>query len=349
MQKTFIWGLFSIIGVTFAILILQSKSSDLESLGLKNFNSNQQKVLRIGIMDWPGFYPMLLALKDPRMKEQNFKVQLYKLKDNITLNSYVESGKLDLSFGTFADHLLMRGNDRKVKFIYATDFSKSDVFMANKAIQSFSDLKNKKIGITSSNSFSEFFILNLFALHKIPEEDLSLKVIPFDEVTEALDSKVIHAGHTWEPETNEALEKGYHILASSNEIKGIITDGLMATENSINNQFKEISYILSLFNEHLSRIKEINQEDISYLASEFQTTEKNVKEGIAIGVEFLSASENLKIFTGKEDYSLPTWAKKISDFYTDRGQIHSEVTPSDILDSSIIEEILKVSKNEVKN
>lgn len=287
-------------------------------------------------MDWAGFYPLLLAIKKGRFDNKAYTISLVKAKDNLELNSLVSTGKVDLCFGAFADHVYMKGNDIKIKFIYATDFSKSDVIVASSEIKSVKDLVNKKISITDLNSFSEFFVLTTLSAFKLNPQSVSIKVINFEQVLENIESKIIHAGHTWDPETPKAIKKGYNVIASSADIKGIVIDGLIATEEILSQNKKFVVDILSEIDMELLNLKKLSDDDIEFLASHFNTTSESIHTVLKNGVDFLSLIDNKNLFESKEDYSLSYWTAKVSDFYSSRGQLNKSIKTHDLLDSTLI-------------
>lgn len=349
MQRIFVYTLLSFFTLSSLVFFWLRTPEDLQFLNLYKSKQEPAQILRVGIMDWPGFYPLVIAIKNKSFETKSFKVELIKGKDNNELNSLLETGKVDLCFGVFADYLLMRGNNKKIKFIYATDFSKSDILVADKTVKSIKDLKNKKIGITALNSFSEFFILTLLEINKISERSISFKVIPFDQVTEGIEMKKISAGHTWEPETTSAIKKGYHVIATSYEIKGLITDGLVATEDILQSNFSDVVELVKIFNRYQTKISTLQENEINYLANEFSSTDEAIKSSIENGAEFLDLNENLEIFTSHKDYALTKWTEKISIFYNQRGQLNDIVKPADILDKSVILEAIKGIENETTN
>lgn len=346
MQRIFVYSLLSFLTLSTLVVFWLKNPEDLQFLNLYKTKHKQAQTLRVGIMDWPGFYPLVIAVKNKEFENKGIKVELIKGKDNNELNSFLETGKVDLCFGVFADYLLMRGNNKKVKFIYATDFSKSDVIIADKTVKTIKDLKSKKIGITALNSFSEFFILTLLEKNKISERNISFKVIPFDQITENIEMKKINAGHTWAPETITALKKGFRIVATSYEVKGLITDGLVATEDILESNFYQVVELIKIFNNYQSKILTLQENDINHLAYEFSSSGEAIKSSIENGVEFLSLKQNLEIFTSNEDFALTKWTDKISTFYNHRGQLKDVVNPADILEKSLILEALKGIENE---
>lgn len=307
------------------------------AFSIDKFNSflkTDKPIIRIGYMDWAGFYPLLLAVKNGRFNNKDYSLSLFKAKDNIELNSLVSTGKVDLCFGAFADHIYMKGNDIQIKFIYASDFSKSDVIVADSSIKSLKDFENKKVSITDLNSFSEFFVLTTLQSAGVDIKKLSLKVFDFDNVIAQLDNRNINAGHTWDPETGKALAKGYKVIASSADIKGIVIDGLIATEQILSKNKPHIADILIEINKSQNSIKKLSVEDIDFLASHFQTSAKSIIATIEKGVDFLNLKDNKQLFEEEKNYSLSFWTKKISEFYSSRGQLNKTINTQTILDSS---------------
>lgn len=309
---------------------------------LKPTPQNDKPIIRIGYMDWAGFYPILLAIKKGRFDNKDYSIALVKAKDNMELNSLVSTGKVDLCFGAFADHIYMKGNDIQIKFIYATDFSKSDVIVAEAGIKSVKDLENKKISITDLNSFSEFFVLTTLSALNVDLQKVTIKVIDFENVLTNIDNKVIQAGHTWDPETPKAIKKGFNVIASSADIKGIVIDGLIATEEILNKHTPAIADILLEINLELKTIHSLSEDEIEFLATHFKTNKESVHTVIQNGIEFLDLSENKILFESKKDYSFSYWLSKVSDFYSSRGQLNKTINTHDLLEPSPL--LLAISK-----
>lgn len=302
----------------------------------KPFRKSKQSIIRIGYMDWAGFYPLLIANKNGKFENKEYKISLFKAKDNGELNSMISTGKVDLAYGAFADHIYMKGNDVPIKFIYASDFSKSDVIVADSSVNSLKDLENKKISVTDLNSFSEFFVLTTLQTANINTRKLNLKIIDFDKVTSEISKKNINAGHTWDPETEKAKALGYKVIASSEDIKGIVIDGLIATEDILNKNKNEIADILYEINKSQETLKKLEKEDIDFLSTHFNSPYSSIKHTIEKGVEYLNLEENKKLFESDKDYSLSFWTRKISEFYTSRGQLNKTLNVQSILDNSAV-------------
>lgn len=305
---------------------------------MPNFlQQNEKPIIRVGYMDWAGFYPLLLAIQKGRFNHKDYTITLVKAKDNLELNSLVSTGKVDLCFGAFADHVYMKGNDIQIKFIYATDFSKSDVIVAEPSIKTVKDLENKKISITDLNSFSEFFVLTTLTALNVDLKKVSIKVIDFEHVLTNIDNKVIQAGHTWDPETPKAIKKGFNVIASSSDIKGIVIDGLIATEEILNKQTPIVADILLEINHQVKTIKSMTDEDVAFFASHFNTTAESIHSIIQNGIEFLDLNENKLLFESQKEYSFSYWLGKVSDFYSSRGQLNKTINTNDLLDSAPVQ------------
>lgn len=317
-------------GLLFALLIY------------KGFFTETRRTYKVGLIDWPGFYPIILADKYGLFKKRQVDVKIVISKDNPEMNEGFRVHESDMAYGAYADYVLMRGRGAKIKFIQVADYSKFDSIVGLKKIRKLSDLKGKTIGIGDINSFSEFFVNTLLTNAGLTENDIKFKLVNFFDITSALDKGEIQAGHTWDPELSKALAKGYHVIDSAANVEGSVIDGLAIHEDLLKNK-EDIKKILSAFYEAQEILFSDPQKAAGDIAEVLKVDPASILDAIRNGARFIKLNEAQNSFGSieKKLTALPHATKIISSFFSDRGQLRNFVEPLDILDSRIIDELAK--------
>jgi NitT/TauT family transport system substrate-binding protein len=355
MKKTFFRGannpgfiFYFFLAIVIASLLLfcipgcSADSAKDTSTDTKNSSSGTKEPIRIGINVWAGCAYAFVAVDKGFFKNNGVDVELVLNKEYTEIMELYENGDTDGFFGVFADVVIHKSHGDNIKIIYVTDYSDSaDVIIANPLYDSLEKLKGKKIGIESINSFSHMFVLQVFQKAGIPEKNIQFEVVPSQDITEALDDGRIQAGHTWDPEKTEALNKGYIIVATAGDVPGLITDVLAVNDSLIRERYSDV----------LAMVKSISQ------AKDFFDT--NPEEALKIMVKYeggtvekmaaaikemrlLDLQDNLKSMEANGDAaSLYSTGKIISDYYLSRGQISSTPVFDEIIDSSFIKKIME--------
>lgn len=291
----------------------------------------EKRLLKIAVMDWSGFYPVIVAQKKEIFKKHQIEVELINAIDNPGMNDLLANGKVDMAFGTLADHVLLKASGYKIKVFGIIDYSISDVLVGLPELKSLKDLKGKTIGIGETNSFSEFFVLSLLKSKGISETEIYFKILPFYQITESLKKGLIHAGHTWDPERTKAIKSGFKVLETSKSMKGIVTETI-AVRDEVNNPIVMSDWLESFF--EATVLMQNDPEAVAPLIAEFyQTDVRDVVDFIKIGAEMTLLKENFQALKGGHDLSSADYfVRTISEFYHNRGQINKPIALVDVFD-----------------
>ena len=180
--------------------------------------------LRVGWHPWPGYFPIVIADELDLFSKHGVNVEVIFYEGNSFSHPKLQAGELDAATGTLTDALLMDGQQPgNVRVVLTADYSYGgDVIVATPDIATVADLRGKSIG-TNLGSFSELFVLEMLRANDLTLDDVTLVNVEARDVPGTM-PQTIQAGHTWEPQTSEALAKGYHIIFSSAHTPGLIPD-----------------------------------------------------------------------------------------------------------------------------
>jgi NitT/TauT family transport system substrate-binding protein len=308
--------------------------------GAKNSTSGTKEPIRIGINLWAGYAYTFIAVDKGFFKNNGVDVELVLSKEySESLNLY-KNGDIDGFFGVFPDVILYNAEGNKTIVVFVTDYSDTaDVLIANPLYDSLEALKGKKIGIEGINSFSHLFVLEVFKNAGITEAELQFEIVPSQEITKALDTSTIDAGHTWDPEKTKALNKGYKIVASAGDVPGLITDVLALNDSLTKERPSDVLAIVK----SLSKARDFldtNPEEALQIMIKYEGGTAEEMAAAIKEMHLLDLQDNLKSMEpSKEATSLYGAGAIISDYYLNRGQISAVPDFDKIIDSSFIKKL----------
>jgi NitT/TauT family transport system substrate-binding protein len=307
----------------------------------KNSSSGTKEPIRIGINVWAGFAYAFVAADKGFFKNNGVDVELVLSREYTQSLDLYENGDTDGFFGVFADVVIHKSHGDKIRTIYVVDYSDSaDVIIADPLYDSIEKLKGKKIGIESINSFSHMFVLQVFQKAGIPETDIQFEVVPSQDITEALDDGRIQAGHTWDPEKTEALNKGYKIVATAGDVPGLITDVLAVNDSLVKERPSDVLAMVKSISQAKDFLDTNPQEALKIMIK----YEGGTIEEIAAAIKemyLLDLQDNLESMEpSKETTSLYGAGAIISEYYMKRGQISEIPVFDEIIDPTFIKKVL---------
>jgi NitT/TauT family transport system substrate-binding protein len=304
--------------------------------------AKEKTPIKIAINVWPGYAHAYLAQEKGFFRKNGVEVELVFRKEYSKSMEDYNNGRVHGNFEVFADAILQDAQGIGSKVVYVCDYSETgDVIMGKPEFNSLLDLKRRKVGIESINSFSYLFVLTVLEKAGLKETQIQLEIVPAQEVLKALEEGRIDAGHTWEPTKTAAMKKGYKVLAEAQYVPGLITDVLVINPRVIKERPGEIKAIVKSLLEARDFLYAHKEEAIKIMAKNEDMSEAEMQEGIS-GVHHPDLKENLKAMQkSNETCSLFGSGKIIADFYLERGQLSSIPDLDKIIEPRFVEELAK--------
>lgn len=298
--------------------------------------------LKIGITIWAGYAYAYIAQEKGYFQKNGVQVELVLCHDFFQSNQLYNEGKVDGNFEVYADAILQNAEGISAKVVLVTDYSTSaDVIVGKSEFKSLSDLKGKKIGIGSANSFSNIFALAVLEQAGIKEHEIRFEIVPALDVPAALEKGLIDAGHTWEPAKSEALKKGYKVLAEAKLVPGLITDILVFNDKTITERPDEVKAVVKSLLEARDFIMSNRIEAVRIMAKHEDMTEAEMESGLN-GLKLPGLKENKEAMHQSADTtSLYSSGEIIADFYIKRGQLSHIPNFDKMIEKKFVEELLK--------
>lgn len=179
---------------------------------------------------WIGYAPIFVA-------SHNGYFGKYKLKYihmDTGINAALLSG--DVSIADLSMNQIISDNHKgqHIQIFMPIDYSNgADAIVAADKIKSVSDLQGLRIPL-DTDSYSELLLSYALTKNKLNIKNVKMVDLPASDVPSALFSKTAYAGVTWSPHVQVVTSHpGYHILYSSKQAPGLISDSMCATHTWI--------------------------------------------------------------------------------------------------------------------
>jgi len=296
-----------------------------------------QKPIKIALNVWPGYAHAFIAQEKGFFEKNGVNVELILKEDYSESQDLYLYGDVDGVFEVYSDTIFHNAEGIISKVVYVADYSDTgDVIIGKPEFNSLADLNGKKVGIEGINTFSHLFVLSALEGAGILEGNFELENVAANDVLTALDNNQIDAGHTWEPTTSAAVEKGYKILGKAGDVPGVITDVLVFNKKTIEERPEAVQAIVKSMFEARDFVYSNREEALDIMSVAEDMAREEMNEGIE-GVILPNLQENVDEMKDTEEVtSLYTSGRRISDFYSSRGQLTTEPNFDEIIEPKFV-------------
>jgi len=264
-------------------------------------------------------------------------VELILKKDITESTQLYKDNEVDGVFNVFPDIIVMNAQGIHAKVVYVADYSDTgDVIIGKPNFRFLADLKGRKVSFEGINTFSHLFVLKALEKAGLKESEVQFEVIRAMDVLNSLEKGTIDAGHTWEPITSQALQKGYKILAKAGDIPGIITDVLAFNAKVVKERPDDIQEIVKSILEARGFIYSNRDEALEIMSRAEGMSKEEMRQGMD-GVRHPDLKENVKGMQKSEEMiSLYGSGRVIVDFYLSRGQLSQLPNLDEIIEPKFV-------------
>lgn len=191
----------------------------------------------VGVVNWIGYGPLYCAAANGYFKKYGAEIRLVTFSDNSLMAGALRGGELEASTLTYDQVILADARGWGLKVVMPLDYSVGgDAIIASAAVRSIQDLKGRKVAFQPLSP-SDFLLGYALAQRGLSEKDLQAVNVTPEAVPATMASGVVDAGVTYQPSVSMILALGggtrYHVLLSSREARGMITDVLAVRDTTI--------------------------------------------------------------------------------------------------------------------
>ncbi len=253
---------------------------------------------------WFGFAPVFVAQELGYFSEQDLEVTTAFDNDRANVLPALATGSIDCTMRTIGEEMSRpRKPDTPGTIIGTIDVSVgADGVVAGPDIKSVTDL----IGKTFAGEINHpGTVLVQYALSKKGKsiKDVTMKLIATDDSAAVFEDKSIAAVATWEPMMSTIVKgtsrKGSHILLSSADYEGLITDVIIARTDDLNANPEKYAKFLRGIYRAIDLFNKDPDKFISISAPKFNVPAKEMKEALP-GLKYTNYEESVAYMPTKD-------------------------------------------------
>lgn len=301
---------------------------------------------KIGTVIWIGYSPFYVADALDLYKKSGYKVSLQFFTDPALIPPAIEGGSVDGGMLTYDQVIgqVAKGSTQRV--VAPIDYSAGgDAIVSTVDIKKVSDFKGKKVGFNPLSP-SDFLISYALKVNKLTEKDIQAVNMTPEAIPAAMASGSLPIGVTYEPNVSQitALEGGkkFHVVYSSKDAPGLITDVLVFKKEVIKAQPDLVKALIQGYIDGLDYMKKNPDKSYEIIGKAIGVSAAEVKDQLT-GVYNLEAKELMKVFDkkGKDTTSLYVSGPVIAEILKAKGQITAVPKTEDTYDDSVLKSMKK--------
>src|SRR5271167_322979 len=191
----------------------------------------------LGVVTWIGYGPIYCAAANGYYRKYGLDVKLINFSDNSVMAGALQSGQIDANTMTYDQIVASNARGWKIKVVMPVDYSVGgDAILAVSEIRNVRDLKGRKVAFMAASP-SDFLLGYALAKDGLSEKDISPVNTTPEGVVGIMAGGSVDAGVTYEPNVSVIAKAGggkrFHVLMSSRDARGMITDVLALKESVI--------------------------------------------------------------------------------------------------------------------
>lgn len=276
--------------------------------------------LRFAYSAWPGYFPIVIAQEKGFFLAQGVKVETSFQENGQGILADFGAGKLDGILASLGEIIPISAVNSDLSLILVTAMSVgADAVVAEPEIEKIIDLKDKTIGV-GVGSFGELFVTKMLEMNGISPEQVTFANTYGEQVSERLKSKIIQAGHSWEPHVSDAIKTGVaQVLFTSKQTPNLMPDVMTFSSKVLRERPQDIRAFVRAWFQALDYWQTHFKEGNAIISKVLNIAPDTIS---LEGVKFLSLSDNRNKFkpSNQED-SLYYTAQLYSNFFVRTGNL----------------------------
>ena len=238
--------------------------------------------VRVGTVTWIGYGPFYVADQLDLFKKSGVKVAMQIFADPALIPAAVLSGSVDAGMVTYDQVISQVAKGGATKVVMPIDYSNGgDAIVATKDITKISDFKGQKVAFNPLSP-SDFLLSYALQTSGLTEKDVTPVNMTPEAIPAAMVSGGVKIGVTYEPTVSQVvtLEGGnkYHVVYSSKDAPGLITDVLIAKTTYIKKNPKIIKALIQGYVDGLAYMKSNPAEAAKLIGKVMGISDKEVME-----------------------------------------------------------------------
>jgi NitT/TauT family transport system substrate-binding protein len=297
----------------------------------------------LGVVNWIGYGPIYCAAANGYYRKRGFDVRLVTFSDNSLMSGALQGGELDASTLTYDQVITANAKGWNLKVVMPLDYSVGgDAIIASSAVHSVRELKGRRIAFQPLSP-SDFLLGYALAQAGLSQKDIRpLNATP-EGVVAIMATGTVEAGVTYQPSVSTILKLGggklYHVLLSSREARGIITDVLVVRASTIADNPHLVDALIRGTMDGLSFMQQQPDKALAIISKTLEITAADAREQLA-NVENPSVANLGEVF--RSSAALPSFYASgaiIGEILRKEGQIDRIPGIADTYDARFVTQL----------
>ncbi|QHW32468.1 ABC transporter substrate-binding protein [Paenibacillus rhizovicinus] len=298
-----------------------------------NSSKDADIALRVAYNQWVGSAGLFIADSKGYFKDAGIDVKLIEFASPTEATQALLSDNVDIALTTLDTAVMVKSNEasKNLKVFSLTDLSSgADGIVADKDIKTIADLKGKTVAATIG-AVNHFLLDHALKQAGLSESDVKLSNVAPEQTGPLFMSGKVDAAVTWEPYLSQSMAKGGNLLFSTKEAPDLIIDGMVASENLIQDHGSEIRKLVDAIDKGTQFYYSDTDEAATIVGEKLDASKDDVKS-MMDGVKLIPQSEvKLKMTDGLS--SLEQHAQDFSSFFLDKKLIKNDIKAPDLFDN----------------
>jgi NitT/TauT family transport system substrate-binding protein len=294
----------------------------------------------LGVVTWIGYGPIYCAAANGYYKKYGLDVRLVNFSDNSVMAGALQSGEIDATTLTYDQVLASNARGWKLKVVMPVDYSVGgDAILAAMQIRSVKDLKGRKVAYMAASP-SDFLLGYALAKDGLSLKDITAVNTTPEGVVGIMAGGAVDVGVTYEPNVSVIAKssggKRFHVLLSSRDARGMITDVLALKESVIAKNPQLVQGLIRGTMDGVAFMQAEPAKAAAIIAKTLDISPAEVTEQLP-NIENPSLARLGDVF--KKDDALPSFyasGKVINDILKREGQIDSPPAIDATFDASFV-------------
>jgi NitT/TauT family transport system substrate-binding protein len=305
-----------------------------------SFCHPSKETLKFGANLWPGYEPFFIADAKGKFMEQPIHLVEFSSATEV-IRSY-RNDQINSAGLTIDEVLYLKKYSKNPRIVMILDISNgADILVAQSYIENIQSLKGKKIGVENT-ALGAYVLYRFLESSNLKVDDVEVIHLEVHEQVEYFQSKKIDAVITFFNKRAAFLSSKGKILFDSSQLKGEIMDVLLVEDSYLQKNRSTVKTFMKVWFDFLSSQAIYQEQYLDYIAKREGTTKSDIKESIQRLI-IPGVKENLEMLVGKKKEFRYT-AEKLALYMYEKKLVSERYEVSEIIDSSLLEEILIESK-----
>jgi len=320
MMKRYFFGLLLLIfvaGLAFAIFSMLSKEG------------GESNPIKIGINEWMGYDPLILANKEKLFERNNVSVEVKRYTSATLEMDAMKRGEIDGAGFTLDEAFALIASGFKGKIVLLVDYSMGgDMLIGQKGIIDVPMLEGKKVGYEGS-VVGEFLLQRALETFHLRSGDITLVEVDAANWLSAFKEKEVDALVCFNPVATKLLKNHLgNTLFSSSDIPFEIIDVLIFSESFYTENTEAVSNVLKGWFDALDYIESNLDKAAGIIAIEKDITPDNYKDGLA-GLVHPTYAVNNAMMNAESKDNIYKRSQVVVDFMISRGLLSKRINTAE--------------------